>query len=175
MQTSRIQALYLEYSNDVHKFLVYFTRSWDVDDLVQETFMKALKGIDQYRGGNARAWLLAIARNVAIDHLRRLKRVPFADEAAIWHLPSADPSPEDLVAFKDEEQWILRILADMKPNYRDVIICRAFMNMSAEETGQVLNWSRNRVDVTLHRAIKALRASLIKHSGGGLNDLAKGR
>lgn len=157
MQESRIEFLFLQYSNDVHKFLVYFTRSHDVDDLVQDTFVKALRGMENFKGGNNKSWLLSIARNVAIDHDRKTKRALFVSNEPMPNLPSSEKSPDELVELKDTMERLLRLLDKMKPAYREVVICRAVMDMTSEDTARVLGWSTNRVDVTLHRAIKALR------------------
>ena len=167
--------LYHRYSNEVYKFLVYFTRNHDVEDLVQDTFVRAMKGIGKFRGDNARSWLISIARNVAIDALRKANRFAFVENRAMDELNAREKSPEEWVEFKDDEERILNTLNAMKVGYKEVVICRAFMDLSSEETAQVLGWSTNRVNVTLYRAIKSLRAALTEESGGESGDLAKGR
>lgn len=167
--------LYHRYADEVYKFLVYFTRNRDVEDLVQDTFVRAMKGIGKFRGDNARAWLISIARNVALDKFRDLNRLAMIEQKAVDTWKAHEKSPEEWVEFKDDEERILDTLNAMRRGYKEVVICRAFMDMSSEETAKVLGWSRNRVNVTLHRAIKALRSALIEPSGGELGDLAKGR
>jgi RNA polymerase sigma-70 factor, ECF subfamily len=70
------------------------------EDITQETFISAFRSLKGFRGGNLRAWLLRIARNLCYDYLRSSKRKPVSslDEAleAPGFVPptSSDPSPE---------------------------------------------------------------------------------
>lgn len=156
---STIEELFSAFSDDVNSFLVYFTRSIDVDDLIQETFIRAMKAFDKFEGRSSeKTWLLQIARNVAIDHFRRRSR----REVAVNHqyfleLMSVDKSPEEIVEIRDTAAGLLDALDQMKRNYREVIICRAIFDMSTEETAKILGWSSNKVRVTLHRALRMAR------------------
>ncbi|MGD6774653.1 RNA polymerase sigma factor [Sutcliffiella horikoshii] len=64
-----------EYHNDIYNFLIYYTGSMDVEDFVQETFLKAVRNIHKFKGeSNPRTWLISIARNVAIDESRKRRK-----------------------------------------------------------------------------------------------------
>lgn len=63
------------YSNDVYNFLVYYTCTTDVEDLVQEVFIKAGRGLHSYKNqASPKTWLFTIARNTAIDEARKKRQ-----------------------------------------------------------------------------------------------------
>jgi RNA polymerase sigma-70 factor (ECF subfamily) len=71
---SKIEKWFLEYGSDVNHFLVYYLGQNNVEDLVQDVFIKALKGLPNFEGrAGPKTWLFAIARNVAIDFERKKK------------------------------------------------------------------------------------------------------
>lgn len=180
METSEIERLFVQYADDVHQFLVYFTRERDVDDLVQEVFIKGLRSLPQFRGdASPRTWLLSIARGVAIDHTRRRKRERYIGDASIPFLPSDGSSVEEQVEFGDFLVQLMSALNSKKltrkPGYREVVICRAVMDMSASDTAGVLGWTVNRVNVTYHRALKLIREIMEIRDGGGAYEFANGK
>ncbi len=69
---ARIEQWFTTYGSDIHHFLVYYTGRSQAEDLVQEVFVKALKGSRKYQGrANPKTWLISIARRVAIDEYRK--------------------------------------------------------------------------------------------------------
>ena len=168
MNDSRVGQLFVQYADDVHKFLVYFTKTYDVDDLVQDTFVKAFRALYNTQNlSNPKGWLLSIARHVAIDHLRKTKRGNGLYKDTRQGVVGSEHSLEQQVEFRDFQRQLLSILDHVKPNYRQVIICRAVMDMSVEETAIVLGWTMNRVNVTLHRGLKMVRTMLNEDGIGG--------
>ena len=60
------------YERDITSFLVYYTGSMDVEDLVQETFLRAFNKISRFNEkAHPKTWLISIARNMVIDQYRR--------------------------------------------------------------------------------------------------------
>lgn len=155
---SEIAHLFDEFADDVYSFLVYYTGTQDVDDLVQETFIKAMRGIDKFEGrSNSKTWLLQIARNVAVDHYRRNKKHSFVSDDYLRDMDSGEKTPEELAELRDSHKIMFQLLSQLKPMYREVILYRTVMDMTVEETARLLNWPASRVRVTFHRAIKAVR------------------
>ncbi len=61
---SKISQWFYDYNHDIYHFLLYYVGSGDIEDLVQEVFIRAIRGLDSYRGAsNPKTWLLSIARN----------------------------------------------------------------------------------------------------------------
>lgn len=154
---ARIEQWFLTYSNDVYRFLVYYTRRKDVDDLVQETFIRALKAISQTQIANPKTWLFAIARNVAIDDMRRTKLMNWLPDKFLQHLVSRDKTPEESFELSENKRLLYDMINQLKQSYRDVLILRGIKGLSSKETAEVLEWSEEKVNITLHRAMKAVQ------------------
>jgi RNA polymerase sigma-70 factor (ECF subfamily) len=72
MSKSRISDWFYQYSNDVYQFLIYYLGSVDVEDMVQEVFIRAIKNEQSFQESSTpKTWLFSIARNLAIDEIRR--------------------------------------------------------------------------------------------------------
>ncbi|MDN3018149.1 RNA polymerase sigma factor [Paenibacillus sp. BSR1-1] len=156
-----IEKWFIQYEKDVTNFLVYYSGSRDVEDLVQETFLRAFQAYSRYKNeASPKTWLISIARNTAIDFYRK---------RSVWQklkklLDTESPKPlepaEDLLVRKIEYAYLYEAINQLKDNYRDVIILRGIAELSSQEAGHVLGWSENKVNVTFHRAVKKLNECL---------------
>lgn len=156
-----IKRLFELYCDDVFRYLVYYTGSRDVEDLVQEVFIKALKAYDTFAGrSHPKTWLLTIARNTAIDHARKNRRWSWLPESWLANVQTNEQTPEEILAQNEEKQLLYAALARLKPSYREVLILRGIKELSAAQTAEILDWSENKVNVTLHRAMKALKIQI---------------
>jgi len=153
-----IEDLFRKYNSYIYHFLVYYTQSTDVEDLVQESFLKALKGIHQFEGkADPKTWLVSIARRVAIDHHRRKQKQPHIPDNILQLIPSNQLHLEEYLIRQEEIQLIYKAINEMKKKDRDVLILRGIMDLSVSETAEVLGWTKNKVNLTLHRALKKLQ------------------
>ncbi|MCT2534198.1 RNA polymerase sigma factor [Aquibacillus koreensis] len=156
-----ISEWFYQYSDCVYDFLVYYTGSKDVEDLVQEVFIKAGKGLKSYKEeASPKTWLFSIARHVAIDHARkketRLSKhaKPFDEHIRKNHLES---SPEEILLENEQNQALYQAINNQKKSYRDVLILRGIQGLSVKETAAILNWKETKVRTNFHRAMKAIR------------------
>ena len=159
----KISEWFYQYGNDVYNFLVYYQGIKDVQDLVQEVFIKAAKGLASFRNdASLKTWLFSIARNVAIDHARkgarRIKtiREPLVEDFA-W---GSVRGPEDILLEDEALQELYETIQALKDSYAEVLILRGIEGMSVAETATVLDWKESKVKVTYHRAKLALKASI---------------
>ncbi|USG64794.1 RNA polymerase sigma factor [Brevibacillus ruminantium] len=155
---ARIEQWFLAYNHDVYRFLVYYTGRKDIDDLVQETFIRALKAVSQTEVANPKTWLFAIARNVAIDEKRRAKLINWLPDIFLRHLVSHDKTPEESLELNEDIRLLYSIINQLKRPYRDVLILRGIKGLSSKESAEVLGWSETKVNLTLHRAMKAVQS-----------------
>ncbi|WP_417899890.1 RNA polymerase sigma factor [Bacillus haimaensis] len=70
--------------------------------------------------------------------------------------------PENIAQLGEREEELYRALQAIKRSYRDVIILRKIKELTIKETAEVLNWSENKVKVTLFRGLEALKKQMIK-------------
>ncbi|NRS49647.1 RNA polymerase sigma factor [Brevibacillus sp. HB2.2] len=154
---ARIEQWFLTYSQDVYRFLVYYTGRTDIDDLVQETFIRALKAMQGTEVENPKTWLFAIARNVAIDERRKAKLISWLPDIFLQHLVSHDKTPEESLILSEDKRLLYEMINQLKSSYRDVLILRGIKGLSSKEAAEVLGWTEAKVNLTLHRAIKAIQ------------------
>ncbi|HUI69600.1 MAG TPA: RNA polymerase subunit sigma-70 [Spirochaetia bacterium] len=158
----------------------------DADDLVQETFVRALKALTDFRReSSTRTWLYRIATNACIDHLRRRRRrevpemagepwdpngaIPTEQDPDRWlqPFPTRSSSAEHSVPEVDTpEKWYVRkeavsfafltALQLLTPRQRAVLILRDVLDWSAEEVADLIETSVSAVKSTLHRARAAV-------------------
>lgn len=149
------------YSQEIYNFLVYYTGTRDVEDLVQEVFIKAGKGLGSYRQeANPKTWLMRIARNVAIDKARkketRLNRIsiPWQDTLETHQTSS---SAEQILLENEKKSELYQLINQQKKKFRDVLILRGIQGLSVSETALILDCKETAVRTNYHRAIQALK------------------
>ena len=128
-------------------------------DVVQETFLRALRRLQALRqpecfGG----WLAAIARNVARDLARQRREVGTLDE----NPPASDAPPDDFDA-----RLALRAIRTLPVAYRETLMMRLVQGMSGPEIAEQTGMTPGSVRVNLHRGLKLLRHHL-EHSLKGV-------
>ncbi len=168
----QIEWLCETYYEDVYRYCLYFTNSRvEAEDLTQETFIKVLKGLSKFQHrSNWKTWVLAIAKNTAIDHYRRKKLIEFLPDSLLYGRKSNDASPEKEFDVKEEWEEVERALLTLKPAYRNVVILRGIQELTVKETAEILNCSEQKVRVDYHRALKQLQNKLVPVKGGALVD-----
>ncbi len=152
-----------EYHNDIYNFLIYYTGGIDVEDFVQETFIKAIRNLHKFKGGsNPRTWLISIARNVAIDESRKRRKEEIKRNRLLQFSTTAkgSDSPEEMVGLSETKLELYRAIRLLKQSYYDVLMLRGINELSVQETAQALNWSESKVNLSSHRALKALEKKM---------------
>jgi RNA polymerase sigma-70 factor, ECF subfamily len=132
------------------------------EDLVQEVYIRVLKSYQQFKGESSeKTWLIAIARNVAIDFFRKQKGLNqrMINKVEIFDLKVKDnsPLPEEIIFQSEETKLMYHCLEKCTFDQRSVIILRYIQELSILETAQVLGWKESKVKTTQHRAIKQLK------------------
>ena len=142
--------LYQLYGRMVHGVLLARAPAHEVDDLVQEVFLKALGQLGSLRDSRAfGAWIAMIARHTAIDRARgRHDVVELSDEMA---------APE---SHDDEARRVLRLIRDLPEAYRETLMLRLVEGMSGPEIAERTGMTAGSVRVNLHRGIGMLRERL---------------
>lgn len=154
-----VEEWYRLYGLDVFNYLVYRMGTRDVDDLVQETFIRALQGVHHFNGdASPKTWLISIARNVANGFYR--KRRKSISSEPLFDMASTERPIEDLIDSMDAKRVVERCLGTLRPSYAEVVILRGILELSVSETAQALGWSESKVKVTWHRALKKFRTLL---------------
>jgi RNA polymerase sigma-70 factor (ECF subfamily) len=134
----------------------------DAEDVVQESFMRAFRFFEGFRGGNSRAWLLRIVRNTAYTWLnegRRMQGTEFDDELFGSDVNALDP--EEQLLRSDRGRLLRSALEKLPTDYREVLILREIEEMSYREISEVTGAPVGTVMSRLSRARRGLRRSLL--------------
>ncbi|ALM49984.1 RNA polymerase subunit sigma-70 [Flavobacterium psychrophilum] len=155
--------------NEVYGFMLKRTENEaDTEDIVIETFAKAFDRIATYNPEYAfNTWLIAIAKNVHIDLLRKKRSSLFVEitdeeDQQAYNVADSSPSPEDKLIKEQNLSSLLECIKKLKPQYQEVIQLRYFQEMSYQEIAHQLTEPLNNVKVKLLRAKKLLSEIITK-------------
>jgi len=144
----------------------------DASDVVQESYLRAIKFFSSYRGGAARAWLLTIVRNTSLNWLvqkRNQRTVPLnADDAEEGHQDIIDDKVDlefDLIQ-KEAAATMDQLIQALPVAYREVVILREIEELSYKEIAEVIGMPIGTVMSRLARARKALQGQWQKNPEG---------
>lgn len=147
------------------------TGSWsDAEDLVQDTLIRAYRGLDSFDGVYPRAWLLTILRNTNMNsHRRQRPDLLDTDDSLERHKPAfgagSSPSPEQTVIERELGDDLQRAVAALDPKFSTVLLLVDVDDLSYSEVAEVLGIAVGTVTSRLSRARKRLRHDLKTNSG----------
>jgi RNA polymerase sigma-70 factor (ECF subfamily) len=149
--------LYDQYAEVIFRYVYsHLENRLDAEDLTEEIFLRAWRALPKYdeRGLPFSAFLFRIARNSLIDYYRQRKQVQSIDDMEIQ---SHEAGPEETVDLAIENHDLRKTIAELREDYRNVLIFRFLSGLSPEETAQVMQRSVGAVRVLQHRALSALK------------------
>lgn len=187
----RFEDLFLPYLNAAYSLARYMTRDpAAADDIVQESFLRAFRSFDRYRGGDAKSWILAIVRNCSFDWSKSRRRAaglplqaaeetagasPEGQRAALaaagdslerW-IPNADQlgdwtqeGPETAVLRQSEIEEVRALIGALPEPFRETLVLRELEELSYKEIAQVTGAPVGTVMSRLARARQMLTAEL---------------
>ncbi len=151
-------AVYAEQLPRVYNFLRYRVGDGPVaEDLTSITFEKAWRARNRYRRDLAgfATWLLAIARNVAVDHYRAGRR--HAPIEAIADV-AAGPTPEDLAEHRSDLERLGLLLETLPDRERELVALKYGAELTNRSIARLTGLSESNVGTLLHRTVQTLRA-----------------
>jgi len=148
------------------RYLLYLIgRREYAEDLAQETWVRVLQRGSQYNGRQRfDPWLFAIARNLAIDYLRKKRKAVQTvslpdDHDAVLLLPSSGPSPFEAAARSQDAMRLAGRLQILAPLYREALLLRFQEDMSLPEIAQVVGAPVTTVSSRIYRGLATLRSA----------------
>lgn len=146
-----LTALYRRYARPLHAFLARYTGGRDVDDLVQETWLRVVRAAARFDAGRRfPTWLFQIAVNLARDWHRKPPDEPAEPEGS-----SALAAP-DAIGRVDAGLDVARLLAALPEAQRVVVILRHFHDLGEDEVAAILAIPRGTVKSRMHQAMARL-------------------
>lgn len=150
-----IEEIYKEYFETVNKYLFCLTHNNDIsEELTQETFYKAVKKIDTYKGEcKMSVWLCQIAKNLWFDECRKNKKIKNTEENNLIDVQAV----EETVISNDEKMALYKKLQSLDEKTREVMYLRITGELSFKEIGIILNKTENWARVTFYRGKNRLK------------------
>ncbi len=159
MEPETFDEIYRSYFDPVYRYVLSLSRDPHVaEEITQETFFKALRSLDRFRGESSmKSWLCSIAKNLWISGQRKKKAQPIDELTA---LPDQGISPEESIVRQDESMRIHRLLHRLEEPYREVFTLRTLGQLSFRDIGEIFGKSDNWACVVYHRARNRLREEM---------------
>ena len=170
---SCLGTLFERHNKGVYQYCRQMTRnSAQAEDLVQEVFLKILKGAGSYRrDGSFKAWMFNIARNVTLDQLRKARRhndSALTEETSEQQLVD-NRSAEQAAAGEENMSLLTRALANLPAAVQEVIWLGRFEFDSYDDLGKALGCKAGTARVKMHRAMQQLNAEFETINGAPID------
>ena len=156
-------SVFMPHLDDAYALARWLTgNSADAEDIVQEACLRALRGLDRYVGGNARAWLLTITRNAAFTWLARNRPKSLVVTEDIEALAPADgaPTPEEALIEKADAAAIELAIGALPPPFKETLVLRDINGLSYREIAEITGVPLGTVMSRLARARGLLMTAL---------------
>ena len=169
LNTASFEDLALPLFEQLYNFAHWLTQDRaEAEDLVQETYAKALRGFSSFQPGtNFRAWMYRILRNSFLSSRTALKTMVVLDEERGEALPAETATPEALLIEQANQQMVQLAMEALPLPFREILLLCEVEEMSYQEISEALAIPIGTVMSRLSRARKALRGALQTRMTGG--------
>lgn len=161
--SAQFEQLMLPHLDSAYRLARWIVRNeHDAQDQVQEAYLRAFRFFPQFRGGDGRAWLLTIVRNVCFSWLRKHRvddlAEPFDDDVHV----KASSTAVDEHARRDDTELLTHALENMPALFREVIVLRELEGLSYKEIAAVAEVPIGTIMSRLARARRQLQAEVAR-------------
>jgi RNA polymerase sigma-70 factor (ECF subfamily) len=160
-------ALLARYQNRLYRYLLRLTANTaSADDLFQETWLRVITRIHHYDERRPfEPWLFSVARNLAIDHLRKVSPESLDEpsetgEGRAAQLARSEPGALDRLLDGERQAVLLRSLGELPALHREALVLRFEEEMTFEEMAEVLSAPVSTVKSRVQRALAHLRTRM---------------
>lgn len=169
-QDRAFEKLFKRYEKPLFSFILRFVGNREnAEDLLQQTWLKVLKGLPKYEErGKFSSWLFGIANNCCIDCVRKksvTKQDNFINPEKLNSLSSIDSNPDEMFVQNEQKVWLEKALTQLPPEQKQVVLLRLYGEMPFKEIARVLNSPLNTVLGRMHYAVQNLRKILKQQYG----------
>lgn len=168
-----LEILIRNYLKTIYSFIYrYVDNTYDADDITQEVFIKVWRNLKRFNQQKSfKTWIFAIAKNTALDHLKKKKVIPFSEFSAsggngegenIFEKTLADPSPlpQELLEKADTARMLTSAMKKLLPKYRMVLFLRYNDHFNFREIAESLGEPLHTIKSRHRRALIQLKKLL---------------
>ena len=152
---TEFEHIYNQYFREVYSFVLLLSRNEKIaEEITQETFFKALKNIDTFKGNcKLSVWLCQIAKNTYFTYLDKQKKF---DTNEIPEQVS-QKSMEEMILRKEDNFRLHKVLHHLEEPYKEVFTLRVFGELSFKEISEIFEKTESWARVTFHRAKRKIQ------------------
>lgn len=161
-------AIVTDHIDGLYGYAVVLTHNRaEAEDLVQETYVRALEAVSRLRrDSNIKGWLFTILRNLWFNELRRRRSTPIlveidGDESSAKYLTDRNVDAYEILRSKHDSEVIQAAINDLPLEFKEVILLREFEDLSYQEIAEVVGCPAGTVMSRLGRARERLRKTLL--------------
>jgi RNA polymerase sigma-70 factor (ECF subfamily) len=168
--TLAFQELTRRYLKHAFNFVRQYVREQEgAEDITQDAFLKAWKHISRFKPGYSfKPWLFTIARNTALDYIKKKKSIAFSsiegdeDEGSFAEtIPDAGPLPNEIYADKELGSMLDEAMKILPPEHRAVVVMHYREDMTFEEIAKIIKKPMNTVKSWHRRSLLKIRDKLM--------------
>lgn len=155
----KIEEIYNQYSLTIYKYLFCLTKNPDLsEELTQETFLAAIKKIDQFRGeSKLSVWLCQIAKHLWYRELKKNKKYKNISFEEISEEISLKETTEEIIGQKEEKLKLFKDMQKLDKKAREVMYLRLIGNLTYDEIAEILGKTSTWARVTFFRAKQKIK------------------
>ena len=154
--SSDMERYYREYGRKVFLYPITLCGNADTaEELTQETFYRALRSVNKYKGeSSVYTWLCSIVRNAWLEELRRCRKHTGGEISEL--MEDTSPRPDEEAESEDGRLRLLKKIHSLPETEKEIILLRASQELSFREIGEIFGKSENWARVTYYRAKQKL-------------------
>jgi RNA polymerase sigma-70 factor (ECF subfamily) len=171
----------IEYLDGLYSYALVLTRNHaEAEDLVQETYVRAIQAIGRLRAdSNMKSWLFTILRNIWFNQLRKWRNGPQmvgieVDDGIFNNIAGPSKDSYDLYVSKMETEQVRTAIRELPVQFREIILLREYEELSYQEISSILDCPVGTVMSRLGRARAKLRTLLAASLKGSDSSSARG-
>jgi len=158
--TAAATAIVCRYSDALARFAVNLGERNDIEELVQDTFVRAFGSMHSFRGDSAlRTWLFTIERRLVLDRRRAAKRAPEVVEVTDSSAAMEFTALDSMVAAETEQQ-VREAIGSLSPTQREVFTLRVSEGLSYKDIARIVGSTEGAARVHYHNAMRAVKEFL---------------
>jgi RNA polymerase sigma-70 factor (ECF subfamily) len=157
--TSAFGKLYGKYVDVVYRYVLFRVGDRELaEDVTSETFLRALRRITSvtYQGRDVGAWLVTIARNLVLDHVKSSRFRLEVVKAEVDDDSTVQAGPEQQVMAKITSAELLKCVEQLGDDQRECIALRFLQGLSVAETAELMHRNEGAIKALQHRAVRRL-------------------
>ena len=158
MINNQLEELYIKYYRELYLYALSLCKShYQAEDLVSETFFKALLSLDEDKP-YIKYWLFRVCKNLFLDNAKKSKESSDTDSLEI--MLSTEKTPLENIIDNEERKQLYILVMKLRPSYREIIMLYYYCDFTLKEIATTTGLTEGAAKTILFRARKKLKTAL---------------